>query len=241
MQAIAVLSVLATLLIIITIFVCYIFSHSKKEFKIFLGLNLNANALQEVFYGFLLGGGLIMSIFLLLIISSSVSDINTDSTISFFLKEITSTFSYSLLEELFFRSIMLGGIYFLFGQKWLALIISSILFGFVHAANPDATIISVTSNFLGGIMYGLAFLGTRQVWLPIGLHFAWNFFQGPVLGLNVSGFNSKGLLEVELEGSKLLTGGEYGLEASLIGIGFRLICITILIIWFKKNLFQKTN
>ncbi len=64
--------------------------------------------------------------------------------------------------------------------KWLAIAISAAAFGYIHFRNPGATAITMFGNGLGGLMYGIAFLGGRNIWLPVGLHFGWNFFQGAI-------------------------------------------------------------
>ena len=78
-------------------------------------------------------------------------------------------------------------------------------------------------------MYAFAFIKTEKLWLPIGLHFSWNFFQGFVYGFPVSGYVFDGLFEVSILGQELWTGGEYGPEGGLIGIIARII--VLFLIW----------
>lgn len=74
-------------------------------------------------------------------------------------------------------------------------------------------------------MYAFAFIKTEKLWLPIGLHFSWNFVQGFVYGFPVSGFVIEGLFEVNIYGQEFWTGGEYGPEGGLIGIFARFIVL----------------
>ncbi len=74
-------------------------------------------------------------------------------------------------------------------------------------------------------MYGYAFIRTEKLWLPIGLHFSWNFFQGFVFGFPVSGYVIVGFFETTISGSELWTGGSYGPEGGLIGIIARIFVI----------------
>jgi hypothetical protein len=104
-------------------------------------------------------------------------------------------------------------------------------FGLAHAGNPNSTPLSVLGNALGGFMYGIAFLGTRRIWLPLGLHFAWNFVQYPVLGFPLLDREIR-LLHMSPGGSVILNKGNYGPEAGLIGMAFRFIVIVLLVIWF---------
>jgi hypothetical protein len=85
-------------------------------------------------------------------------------------------------------------------------------------------------NALGGVVYGVAFLGSRRIWLPLGLHVAWNFVQAPVLGFPFL-WGEVGLIRQTPVGSALLTGGSYGPEAGLIGMGFRFVAIALLLAW----------
>lgn len=89
---------------------------------------------------------------------------------------------------------------------WPAILIIAAVFGYVHIRNPGATPITAFGNALGGLMYGIAFLGGRNIWLPIGMHFSWNFVQGSVLGFHVSGRVPESLITQEPLGFDLLTG-----------------------------------
>ena len=103
----------------------------------------------------------------------------------------------------------------------LALIVSSLIFGFAHAGNPNATLVSSLAIALeAGVLLGAAYMVTRRLWLVMGLHFAWNFVQGGVFGVAVSGGKSKGLFTSTLEGPTFYTGGEFGAESSIFAVVF---------------------
>jgi membrane protease YdiL (CAAX protease family) len=137
----------------------------------------------------------------------------------------------ALGEELLFRSLMLSGLVVVTRKRWLAVIVMAAFFGLGHAGNPNASPLSVLGNALGALMYGVAFLGSGRIWLPAGLHFSWNFFQGPALGFPVSGFEMGGLVHQSAVGSHLITGGSYGPEAGLVGMTFRFVAIGLLAGW----------
>lgn len=140
----------------------------------------------------------------------------------------------AFFEEVIFRSLLLSGLVaILGGRKWPAILISAVFFGYVHLDNPGASYVSAFGNGLGGIMYGIAFLGGRNIWLPVGLHFGWNFFQGPVLGFPVSGEAYTGLIAQATTGSNLLTGGAYGPEAGLVGMAFRFVVIAMVLYYLQ--------
>jgi len=95
-------------------------------------------------------------------------------------------------------------------------IISSGIFGLLHLANPNASWIAALGIFFAGLFLAFGFLRTRLLWLPIGLHIGWNFFEGPVFGFPVSGLNMPRLIQQVELGPDLWTGGPFGPEAGLI-------------------------
>ena len=124
----------------------------------------------------------------------------------------------SVLEEIIFRGILFRFIE-QFAGSWAALIISSLLFGFGHASNDNATILS--SLFItveAGLLLGGAYMLTRNLWMAIGLHAGWNLTQGLIWGIPVSGNDFQGFLDSTLTGPEILTGGAFGLEASVIAL-----------------------
>jgi membrane protease YdiL (CAAX protease family) len=121
-------------------------------------------------------------------------------------------------EELLFRGILFRWLEE-FGGSWVALLLTSALFGAAHLANPNASAIAAVGIALeAGVMLGAAYMLTRSLWLPMGLHAAWNFTQGEVYDIPVSGTRVHGLVDAQLSGPPLLTGNGFGLEASLIAI-----------------------
>jgi membrane protease YdiL (CAAX protease family) len=137
-------------------------------------------------------------------------------------------------EEFIMRGLLLSGLLLaLRGRAPLAIGISALAFGLIHLSNPGATSLSVLGNSLGGVIYGMAFLLARSLWLPIGLHFAWNFTQGPLLGFPVSGMDAGGLQHIVDAGPAWLTGGAYGPEAGAVGIAFRFVVIALLVLWTR--------
>jgi CAAX protease family protein len=98
-----------------------------------------------------------------------------------------------------------------------AVVVMSVLFGAIHLGNPEHTWFSAVNTMLIGVPFAIAYLRTRALWLPLGMHFAWNFFQGYALGLPVSGIVLAGPLAVaRVHGPVWLTGGSYGPEGGLL-------------------------
>jgi CAAX protease family protein len=103
--------------------------------------------------------------------------------------------------------------------SWLALGISAVIFGILHLLNPGATLLNAAAiSIEGGVLLAAAFMLTRRLWLCIGIHIAWNFTQGGIFSVAVSGGASKGLLQSRMIGPFWLTGGAFGAEASVVAL-----------------------
>ncbi len=124
------------------------------------------------------------------------------------------------------------------GTVW-ALIISAVLFGLIHLIGPGTDLYgAIAIIFEAGILLAAAYVLTRRLWLCIGMHIAWNFTQGGIFGVAVSGTPSRGLLHRELTGPEWLTGGKFGAEASIVAI---IVCMAVaavlLVLARRKNRF----
>jgi len=134
----------------------------------------------------------------------------------------------SLAEELMFRGYPFQRLVEAVGARG-AIAVFSVLFSLVHILNPGATAWGLIDTVVIGIALSVAFLRTRALWLPWGLHFAWNATLGLVCGLPVSGirlFNT--LVHTTASGPGWLTGGTYGLEASLPGASAVIVALVVL-------------
>lgn len=123
------------------------------------------------------------------------------------------------LEEVLFRGILQRHLEAVFGS-WIALAITSALFGLGHIFNPDASLFAAFAIAVeAGILLGAAYMLTRRLWLAIGIHAAWNFTQGWVFSVPVSGGEVPlGLFITRRTGPDWLTGGDFGLEASVVAM-----------------------
>jgi ADP-ribose pyrophosphatase YjhB (NUDIX family) len=118
----------------------------------------------------------------------------------------------------------------------LAVVISSILFGLIHGLNPHFNLFAALNIALAGVAFCYAYLITGNLWLPFAFHFAWNFFQGPVFSFPVSGMSSGGLLLTQVSQTEsVLTGGAFGPEGGLTGLGAQLLGLLILWLWAKRR------
>jgi membrane protease YdiL (CAAX protease family) len=132
---------------------------------------------------------------------------------------IALTLGTGFYEELWFR----GAIFRLteewFGS-WIAIVVSSLVFGFVHLSTEGATVMDVTFiSIEAGLLLAAAYMLTRRLWLCIGFHAAWNFTQGSVFSGAVSGTQEPtGLIKTTMHGPELITGGSFGMEASVVAL-----------------------
>jgi membrane protease YdiL (CAAX protease family) len=129
----------------------------------------------------------------------------------------------AITEEILFRGLLFRLIAKLLGT-WGALILTSSVFGVAHAFNPGATISSSVAIALeAGILLGAAYAATGRLWLPIGLHLGWNFTEGSIFSMSVSGHGlARGLIRGSLTGPQILTGGRFGPEASIVAV---IVCL----------------
>lgn len=120
-----------------------------------------------------------------------------------------------------------------------AIVVSSLIFVALHAGNlikDPIGIMGAVNIFVASILMSVAYLRTGALWLPIGVHAGWNFMQGPVLGINVSGFDlSAGWHVVTLQGPKWATGGEFGFEAAVPAVVGPLVAIALVYLFFRKD------
>jgi membrane protease YdiL (CAAX protease family) len=138
----------------------------------------------------------------------------------------------AVIEELLFR-----GYVFRWCARWnvwAAVALTSLLFGFAHAANPHATPFSSAAIAVeAGLLLSAAYWLSGNLWFPIGVHMGWNFAEGTLFSTPVSGAQTPGLLLGTLSGPPLLTGGGFGVEASLAavlvctaaGVGMLALCV----------------
>ena len=124
-------------------------------------------------------------------------------------------------------------------RPWVGVLVSSSIFGLIHLANPSAGAVSTVNTMLVGLFFAAYALWERSLWGVCGLHAAWNWAQGNVFGLEVSGTLVRGgmLLDLQETGPDLLTGGAYGPEGGLLDAAASLIGIGVLawLVWRRRG------
>lgn len=105
------------------------------------------------------------------------------------------------------------------GYAWLAILITSVPFGLAHLGNPNAGVISTVNTVLAGVWFGIAYLKTRDLWFVWGMHWFWNWTQGSIFGIEVSGLTGLSAAPLLIEqdnGPQWLTGTTYGIEGGIV-------------------------
>lgn len=147
-----------------------------------------------------------------------------------------------VVEEVVFRGILFR----LITDKWnitVGLTTSSLLFGLAHLGNPGATLwAALAITLASGWLFGMAYAYHQTIWVPIGMHWAWNYLEGGVFGCAVSGtpLDYLPLITPRISGPDILTGGAFGPEASIICVALGIVLSTVYtVLYIKKYLYPK--
>jgi uncharacterized protein len=216
--------------ILVTLFVLYTRAIEKRAVT-----ELSPQrAPPELIAGFIGGVALMSLVFGVLMVCNAYHVTGVGSASVLWLAFVSSLVA-GVFEELLFR----GVLFKLIEESWgsyMALAISSLFFGAAHLFNPNATVLSAVAIMVeAGIFLGAAYMLTRRLWLPIGLHIGWNFTEGGIFGTSVSGTAPRGWLQATTSGPAWLSGGEFGPEASVVTVA---ICGAIgiaLVLWVAKH------
>lgn len=142
----------------------------------------------------------------------------------------------AIMEESMMRGFVLGHMLDVGMNKFLALVLSSFIFACLHLGNPDMTNFSFCNLMLAGILLGIAYVYTRNLWFPISLHLFWNYIQGPILGYDVSGTGGTNtLFKLNVSDNTLMNGGDFGFEASLPCTILMIIATGFIIYYFETK------
>ena len=176
-------------------------------------------------------GVLLQSLTILVIMLNGGFEIVSVNPISNMIIPFTVAFSVAIFEEILIRGIIFRIIEEKLGS-YISLLITAIIFGALHLANPNSTLMSgICVGIEAGFLMGSAYIYARNLWFPIAIHFAWNFMQSGVFGAVTSGNeNTSSLITTKITGSPLFTGGEFGPEATIQAIIFCSLASIVLLI-----------
>jgi hypothetical protein len=172
---------------------------------------------RELGAGLLLGAGLMS---LMIAVMAAIGDYHIVGTMPLSSACLAAGLSVTsgVNEEILARGIIFRQLERGLGSP-IALGLSAFLFGLAHIANPHSSwFAAIAIAIEAGILLGAVYMATRRLWAAIGVHAAWNFFQGGVYGVPISGLDAPGLLRSTRTGPDLLTGGAFGAEASIIAL-----------------------
>ena len=193
-----------------------------------------ANALPELGAGLLTGAGLATCSIALLMAVGGYRIAGSNGLSATVITPLAMMTFVGVFEEVLSR-----GIVFRIAEQslgsWAALAISSLLFGLAHLPGENAGALAIVITVVAGVLFGAAYLMTRRLWLGIGIHIAWNYTLGSIYSIAVSGHEAKGLLQGTIFGPDWLTGGQYGLEASV----FTLIVLATVAAYLLRRAWAK--
>lgn len=208
----------------------------KKKLKD-LGLtNLKKNG-KDLLVGLLVGIGGITVVFLLLMITGSVTVASVSTEyLSVVLLSFISYIGVGFGEEILSRG---GFMLALKGtrSKLLIILVPSVIFGLMHMGNNGISVLALTNLFLFGLLASYCFYRSGNIWFPIGMHITWNYFQGNIFGFRVSGTTNYSLVNLTIVKENIFTGGEFGPEGG-IGVTVALILMFLVVRFYYRNLGQ---
>jgi membrane protease YdiL (CAAX protease family) len=212
----------------------------KRSFSS-LGLKINRRGLMDIAVGFWITFFIMGLVYLVeyglgwLTFIGFAWDTDTVETIIAQTMIVLATFMLvGWNEELLSRGYHLQNFTSSLNVTW-AVVLSSVIFGILHLSNLNANFTGAIGITFSGIFLAFAYLRTRQLWLPIGLHIGWNFFEGAVFGFPVSGLETYRLIRIAVNGPELWTGGVFGPEGGLVAIPALLLGATLVFIYTQNR------
>ena len=190
---------------------------------------------QDLYHGLILGPFMISIATLILHLCGMILIVDISPSLPSLVGFMFLFLISAIQEEVVIRGYILNNLMNSMNH-YTALALSSIIFMSFHLVNPNLNIIAMINLFLAGLLLGIYYIHKKNLWLPSGLHVAWNYFQGPILGFNVSGLNTSSFIVQDVNGPTYLTGGLFGLEGSLISTVLILIFIFYLDQKYKKRI-----
>lgn len=209
----------------------------KKDLSL-IGLKaLNKKEVKNLILGLVMGIIAITLAFILIIISKSGVLVNSLLEPRFSLSLVVYFILFIFVgfaEELLSRGYIIGAMEVSNNNKWFAVMVSAVIFSLMHYGNNGFSFIPFLNIFLVGILFGVMYVKTRSIWLSTGFHITWNFFQGCIYGMPVSGITTPKLYEMTFVGNSILNGGTFGPEGGLI-VTMVIILMLVSLIFLIKN------
>lgn len=182
-----------------------------------MGLTNIKTGYKDLVFGLLFGAISITIVCILLLATGSVTMVNKLSSPNISLSLLSGLILFIFVgfgEEILGRGYIMS-VLKQTNNTWIILIVSSLIFSLLHGSNPNVTILGLCNIFLVGLLFGYMFLRSGNIWLPIGYHITWNYFQGYIWGFQVSGTDSIGLYQISVVNENIINGGAFGPEGGL--------------------------
>lgn len=201
----------------------------------FVNLGFGKTMMQtDIWLGLLIGFTIMAVSFVLLLLTHQILFVGTKFNLPSILYSFGFYIFVAITEELLVRGYMLNNLLNAC-NKYVALIISSVIFSALHGLNPNVDAFALFEIALAGFLLGLAYIYTKSLWFPIALHFSWNFFQGTIFGFNVSGNEKYNLITISRKVDNIWNGGLFGYENSITSVFFQVAAIIVIYFLFKNR------
>lgn len=208
-----------------------------NESFVSLGFTLQ-NKGKDIINGIVLGFLLMAICFIILLLTNQIHIVAIQFYPITLIMYFTIFFIASFIEEVLFRGYLLNNLIKSY-NKYVALIITAVLFSAVHLANPYLSPLVIFNLFLIGYLFGIYYIHVQNLWFSIFLHACWSFFQVAVFGFPIFGMKMKPLIAQQFQGSPFLTGTNFGLEGSVLITVLTILCIFYLERVYGKNKKEK--
>ncbi|WP_442603911.1 CPBP family intramembrane glutamic endopeptidase [Paenibacillus sp. KN14-4R] len=227
------------LLLIAVVWITFAYFDRKKGWDLGLGLLGSKRRLGQGLWSGLL---MIIAVCALIWLMSGMHAISWNQTDGITLLNGILLFAgVAVNEELFIRGYVQGLVRYHYGA-WTAILLSSLVFAGMHVFNPGffASVLPALNLIIAGVLFALCREWSGSLWLPIGLHFSWNYVQGYVLGSPVSGQKLQSIFVFENDGLDWISGGMFGAEGSVATTFVLLASVVVVVrLWTKKHQVQK--
>ncbi len=202
-----------------------------------LGLWFYPGWIREALLGIAVGAAVVAAVGVVELSASwlSYQGLNPDARVIGFVRVAVYLLLSAASEEILFRGYAFQRLVDGIGAAG-AVVVSASFFLWAHHINPFISPLGMINTFLAGVLLCMAYLKTRALWLPLGIHWGWNFVLGPILSVSISGFRPAPMLfRATLSGPEWLTGGQYGFEASAV---LTVVCLAgIILLARSKRIF----
>lgn len=196
-----------------------------------IGLTDVRRHFKDLGVGLILGGVSIAVIFIILVMGSQIVVKSAEFGHHVWTSLGNGLLLFALIglkEEILFRGYCLL-VFRQMGHLWLAVLLSSIFFTLFHAINPNLQPVGLLNIFLAALLFSFMTVKTGSLWMAIGFHITWNYFQGSFFGFPVSGIELNSLYHIQVRYYNLLTGGLFGLEGGLLATGT--VLASFIVVW----------